>query len=63
MRGFCLKEEKISKSKGGLITLSELKEKGFDALAFRYMILQTTYRKPLDFSLDKLEASQNAYED
>ncbi len=56
------KGEKISKSKGGLITLPELKEKGFDALAFRYMILQTTYRKPLDFSLDKLEASQNAYE-
>ncbi len=56
------KGEKISKSKGGLYTISELEEKGFDALDFRYFCLNTHYRKPLNFSLDRLKGAKNSYE-
>ena len=54
--------EKVSKSKGGLFTISDLEEKGFKPLAFRYFVLNGHYRKQLDFSLEALEQAQNAYE-
>ncbi len=54
--------EKISKSQGGLYTLSELEKKGFNPLSFRYMCLTTHYKKPLNFSLEILQTSQNSYE-
>lgn len=54
--------KKVSKSDGGLFTLSQLEEKGFSSLAFRYLCLSIHYKKPLNFSLDILESSQNAYE-
>ncbi|MFH0803809.1 MAG: cysteine--tRNA ligase [Candidatus Tagabacteria bacterium] len=56
------KGEKISKAKGGLFTVSELEEKGFSPLAYRYLCLTTHYRKSLEFSLANLKNSQNAYE-
>ncbi len=56
------KGEKVSKSTGGLYTLSELEKKGFDPLAFRYMCLTAQYRTQLDFSLENLQAAQNAFE-
>jgi cysteinyl-tRNA synthetase len=56
------KGEKVSKSKGGLYTVSELEKEGFNPLAFRYMCLTTNYRKSLNFSLEILKASQNTYE-
>jgi cysteinyl-tRNA synthetase len=56
------KGEKISKSKGGLYTVSDLEEKGFSPLAYRYLCLTTHYRKSLEFSLANLKNSQNAYE-
>lgn len=52
--------EKVSKSKGGLFTVSELAEKGYDPLAIRYLFLMTHYRKQLKFSLENLDAAQNA---
>lgn len=52
--------EKVSKSKGGLFTISELEEKGYDALDFRYFSLLTHYRKALKFSLENLDAARNA---
>ncbi|MEK6819730.1 MAG: cysteine--tRNA ligase [Nanoarchaeota archaeon] len=54
--------EKVSKSKGGLYTIFDLEELGFQPLSFRYLCLTTHYRKPLDFSLENLQASQNALE-
>lgn len=54
--------EKVSKSKGGLYTISDLEDLGFQPLAFRYLCLITHYRKPLDFSLENLRAAQNAYQ-
>ncbi|HTZ41906.1 MAG TPA: cysteine--tRNA ligase [Candidatus Omnitrophota bacterium] len=53
--------KKVSKSSGGLYTLSELEEKGFPPLAFRYLCLSIHYKKPLNFSLDILSASESAY--
>ena len=53
--------EKVSKSKGGLFTLTELEKKGISPLEFRYFCLTTHYRKPLNFSLKKLKDAQNAY--
>ncbi len=56
------KGEKISKSKGGLLTISELEEKGFNPLEYRYLVLGTHYRKPLNFSLKELETAKNSYQ-
>jgi cysteinyl-tRNA synthetase len=56
------KGEKISKSSGGLYTISELEKQGFNPLEFRYMCLTTHYRKPLNFSIEKLEAAKNSYQ-
>ena len=55
-------KEKISKSKGGLYTISELKKLGYEPLVYRYMCLQTKYRKPLNFTLESLEAAKTSYE-
>lgn len=53
--------EKVSKSKGGLYTISELEEKEFAPLVYKYFILTGHYRKPIDFSLDILENAKNSY--
>lgn len=55
------KGRKVSKSTGGLFTISDLKEKGFNPLAFRYLTLITHYRDPLRFSLESLQSAQEAY--
>jgi cysteinyl-tRNA synthetase len=54
------KGEKVSKSKGGLYTLSELEEKDFDPLDYRYFMLTAHYRKQLNFTLDNLSGAQNS---
>ncbi|MDO8459639.1 MAG: cysteine--tRNA ligase [Nanoarchaeota archaeon] len=56
------KGEKVSKSKGGLYTISELVDIGYNPLAYRYLCLLTHYRKPLNFSLETLDAAKSAYE-
>ncbi|MEK6828624.1 MAG: cysteine--tRNA ligase, partial [Nanoarchaeota archaeon] len=53
--------EKISKSRGGAYTLSELEEEGYNPMALRYLYLTTHYKKPLNFSFDMLDYAQNAY--
>jgi len=56
------KGEKVSKSKGGLYTISELENQNFNPLAYRYLCLTSHYRKQLEFSLESLQASQKAYD-
>ena len=56
------KGEKVSKSKGGLYTISELEEIGYKSLDYRYLCLLTHYRKPLDFSIENLDAAKKAFE-
>jgi len=53
--------EKVSKSKGGLFTIKELEEQGYEPLVYRYFILTGSYRQPIDFSLEILNSSKTAY--
>lgn len=46
---------KMSKSKGTILTVSTLKEQGYDPLAFRFMCLNSHYRKQLVFSYEALD--------
>ena len=55
------KSGKMSKSKGEFLTVSLLKEKGYNPLAYRYMCLNSHYRKQLVFSYEVLESSENEY--
>lgn len=50
---------KMSKSNGAILTVSLLEEKGYDPLAFRFMCLNSHYRKQLVFSYDALEQAGN----
>ncbi len=53
--------KKISKSTGGLYTVSELKTKlGFDPVVYRYLAISTHYRRGMDFSIKSLEAAKNS---
>lgn len=53
-------DSKMAKSGENFITLTILKEKGFDPLSLRYLYLTAHYSTPLEFSWESLEASQNA---
>ena len=52
---------KMSKSKGEILTVSVLKEKGYDPLSFRYLCLLSHYRRQLVFSYEALDGAANAY--
>jgi len=56
------KGEKISKSTGGLFTISELEEMGFRPLTYKYLVFTAHYRTPLEFSLKNLKKAQEGYE-
>ncbi len=52
---------KMSKSKGDFLTVSLLKEKGYNPLVYRMFCLQSHYRKPLLFSYDVMDNTKIAY--
>lgn len=52
---------KMSKSKGEFLTVDLLKSKGYDPLSYRFMCLNSHYRKVLVFSYDILDNMQQAY--
>jgi len=54
------KGEKISKSTGGLFTVFDLKEMGYEPLAYRYMILNSHYRNGIEFSIENLKTAEMA---
>ncbi len=51
--------DKMAKSGENFITLKTIQNKGFDPLAYRYFLLQTHYRKQLNFSWEALQAAAN----
>lgn len=53
--------QKVSKSLGNSILVSDLKEKGFDPLSLRYLIMTTHYRTGLNFTWQSLTGAQTAY--
>lgn len=52
---------KMSKSKGGFLTVSLLEAKGYNPVVYRMFCLQSHYRKPLTFSYDNLDNTAKAY--
>ena len=55
------KSGKMSKSKGGILTVSVLEENGYKPLAYRYFCLQSHYMKQLVFSYESLDNAASAY--
>ena len=52
--------DKMSKSDGGFLRLASVAERGFEPLAYRYLVLTAHYRSPLAFSWPALQAAQTA---
>ncbi|RMF22992.1 MAG: cysteine--tRNA ligase [Cyanobacteria bacterium J083] len=53
--------EKMSKSLGNFITIRELLDRPTEPMAVRLFILQTHYRKPLDFTEEALTAATHGW--
>lgn len=51
--------KKMSKSLGNFYTLQDIRERGYEPLAFRLMVLQSHYRNQSNFTWENLEAAQN----
>jgi cysteinyl-tRNA synthetase len=56
-----VKGEKMSKSLGNFITIQELLRR-WDGEVFRFLVLSTHYRSPIDFGEDALIQAQNSLE-
>jgi len=52
--------EKVSKSKGHVLVVDSLVERGIDPLAFRYFFLQAHYRQQQAFTFELVEAAGTA---
>ena len=52
---------KMSKSKGEFLTVSLLKNKGYNPLDYRYFCLNSHYRNSLVFSYESLDIAKNAF--
>jgi cysteinyl-tRNA synthetase len=50
---------KMSRSKGNVVLLRDIKAQGIDPLAFRYLLLTAHYRSKLHFSDESITAAQN----
>ncbi len=53
---------KMSKSKGEFLTVSLLRERGFEPLVYRFFCMQSHYRKNLVFTWENLENARIAYD-
>ncbi len=51
---------KLSKSKGGALTLPEVLELGFEPMDIRYFFVSINYRTRIAFSLDALQGARNS---
>jgi cysteinyl-tRNA synthetase len=54
-------DQRMSKSSGQFLVVSDLVERGFDPLAFRYHCLTASYRVPLTFSWAGLESAADGF--
>lgn len=53
-------KQKMSRSKGNVYTISDLEQKGFHPLAFRYLTMMTHYRSKMNFTWEAISAAQTA---
>jgi len=51
---------KMSRSKKNVFTLKDLAEKGYSAMAFKYLTYQTHYRSKMNFTWEALDAAATA---
>jgi len=54
--------EKMAKSLGNIYRVSDLKEKGYSPLAYRYWLLTGGYHKTMNFTFEAMGAAQTAYD-
>lgn len=54
-------DEKMSRSKNNIYTLTDLQEKGFSAMDYKYLTYLTHYRSYMNFTWDALKAARTAY--
>ena len=54
--------EKMSKSLGNFTTIRSLLNEGVSPMTLRFFVLQTNYRKPLDFTEEALKAASKGWE-
>jgi len=54
--------EKMSKSLGNFTTIRSLLDEGISPMTLRFFVLQTNYRKPLDFTEEALKAASKGWE-
>lgn len=55
-------QEKMSKSNNTGYSLSQIKEKGFDPLALRYLFLQAHYKSRQNFTWQAIESAQKGFD-
>ena len=55
-----VEDEKMSKSRGNFYRITELAEKGYSPLTFRYLTFQTHYRSEMNFTWEALEGAKLA---
>jgi cysteinyl-tRNA synthetase len=55
-----VENQKMSKSLGNFYTLRDLLDKGFNALALRYLLASVHYRKQLNFTFDGISQAQSS---
>lgn len=53
---------KIAKSKGGLIFIEELKKSGIHPISLRFLLLNSHYKTPTNFTIESAKGSQNTLE-
>jgi cysteinyl-tRNA synthetase len=54
--------ESMSKTRGNYYTFRDLREKGFDPTAIRYLLLSVPYNKQLNFTFDALRGAEKTVE-
>jgi cysteinyl-tRNA synthetase len=52
--------QKMAKSSGNVVRVPDLREMGFEPLAFRYLTFQTRYRSEMDFNEEAMRAADHA---
>jgi cysteinyl-tRNA synthetase len=52
--------QKMAKSSGNVVRVQDLRDMGFEPLAFRYLTFQTRYRSEMDFNEDAMRAADHA---
>ncbi len=57
-----LHEGKMAKSEGNGLTLDTLREQSISPLGYRYYLLNTHYRQPIEFSWKGVKAAETAYQ-